>query len=702
MQRLFRLLLVGLSIVLFSGVAYAQTATPPATTTKTSVNAVTDLKFPIKDLGNCTDYKSCLTFCDDPVNNASCVDFAKKSGFYKEDPTVAPTDKFLTQAKTALGCDSETGCLDFCSKQENFDKCDKFAKSEKLVGGYVDSADKPVYLDKAKQVLGCDSASSCSTLCSDSANSQKCSDFASQVGLLGGEVKQGPGGCSSDGTCKSFCSDPKNFDSCKSFTPADAGTFKGPGGCDTKENCRSHCEQNPSECRSYAPGSNGVYVPATCPAGQFFGPGGACTSQEKTKEAASCSQGGKFWSGTGCQDTPPAGISPNVGGAFFQPRPEMGNCATPGSCYDFCKENPTKCAGFDTKSERPKDGYIPTLYYTPGTEVKFTAKADMGGCDSPGGCYDFCKSNPGKCQGFDATSPRPSSTYTPGTYFTPPSDATYFTPPATSFYVTPIYYTPPAGSKYTTPSYYTPGIYSTPNYYTPPVGTNYSTPTYYTPGTYYATPTGEYPTPHYSTPTYFTPPAGSNYTTPTYYSPAQYVTPNYYTPTDGKYTTPAAYSTPPAYTTPTYATPTSGEKYTTPVYYSPPSGSNYTTPNYPSPANYTTPTYSTPPAGSTYTTPTYYSPGNYVTPPSYSTPSTSYSTPASAYNTPPPTYSTPSYSTPSYTTPSYGTPSYETPTYNTPSYNSPPAYTSPPPGEVHGAATSRSLLEIILSKLTGK
>src|SRR3989344_8733528 len=465
-KRIFNIFCLLVLVISLSTTTYAQSAAPAASGSPSEpVDEVKDLSFPITDLGGCSDYKACLTYCDDPVNNATCIDFAKRNGFYKDDPVLTPTDDFLTKTKDVLGCNSLDACLAFCADSTNYEKCDEFAKSQGLGGGYVEEPDKPEFLEKAQEVLGCNDVQSCSTFCDDQANAAKCDEFADQVGLLGGEVPVGPGGCTTDGTCGNFCSDPANFEACRVYSPG--GSFAGPGGCNSPDSCRTYCEENHENCRSYAPGSNGVYVPAVCGAGQDFGPGGVCTANDKIQESGQCAQGGKFWNGSSCSDNPPPGIHTKVGGAYYQPRPEMGNCSTPGSCYDFCKENPGKCASFDANASRPKDGYIPTLYYAPGSEVKFEAKAEMGGCDSPGKCYDFCKENPGKCGGFDSKAPRPVDTYVPGTYYTPSSDHTYFTPPATGFYVTPIYFTPPAGSNYTTPSYYTPGMYSSPSYYSP-------------------------------------------------------------------------------------------------------------------------------------------------------------------------------------------------------------------------------------------
>ncbi len=651
--KLARLILIGfVSLFFVAGTIFAQNPAPAA-----SVAPTASLNFPIKELGDCKDIGSCTNYCNDPVNQNACTDFAKKQGFYKDDVTTYADDKFYKEAKDQLGCDSNSTCADFCSKSENFDACNSFAKTNEIPGGYTDEPDKAEYIEAAKATLGCDSANSCSTFCDNSANAQKCTEFAGQVGLLGGTVTEGPGGCQTPDTCGAYCSDPANYAACSAAAPA-GGNFAGPGGCSSTGSCQSYCDQNPESCRSYAPGSNGLYVPVACPSGEYHGPGGACTAVADTAKAASCVGSDKYWDGAVCQDQAPVGIAPEVLAAHFETRPEMGNCTTPGECYDYCKENPASCPGLDPNSERPTDNYTPYLYYTPGSEVTHAPVESMGGCTSPAGCFDYCVDNKSssECSGFNAEAPRPPEVYIPGTYYTPPADIVYVTPSTTNFYTTPIYYTPPAGSSYATPQYYTPGMYSTPSYYTPAEGSNYATPTYYTPGSNYATPTGAYPTPTYVTPTYYTPPTITNYTTPYYYTPSMYTTPFYYTPRGGSdYTTPT-YTTPPPYTSPQYFTPYNygSKEYPTPKYYTP---ITYNTPIYSTPGDgkYTTPEYFTPPPP--YITPRYYTPWEYPTPPPYLTP---------------PPYTTPRYPTPY--DPKYPTPPYYTP----PTYPTPPNYQTPP------------------------
>src|SRR3989344_3285228 len=149
-KRIFNIFCLLVLVISLSTTTYAQSAAPAASGSPSEpVDEVKDLSFPITDLGGCSDYKACLTYCDDPVNNATCIDFAKRNGFYKDDPVLTPTDDFLTKTKDVLGCDSATACATFCGEPANYEACNAFAKSQGVLGGYVEEiADNSVILDE--------------------------------------------------------------------------------------------------------------------------------------------------------------------------------------------------------------------------------------------------------------------------------------------------------------------------------------------------------------------------------------------------------------------------------------------------------------------------------------------------------------------------------------------------------------------------
>ena len=139
------------------------------------------LVFPIEELNGCESMEACTNYCEDPVNYNSCSDFAKKQGFYQDDQTQYGDEEFWTDAQTELGCNSSEACSSFCSDPANHQSCDSFAKRNEIPGGYTAEPDNPENLAVAEEVLGCDSAESCSNFCDDPTNANACSDFANQV-----------------------------------------------------------------------------------------------------------------------------------------------------------------------------------------------------------------------------------------------------------------------------------------------------------------------------------------------------------------------------------------------------------------------------------------------------------------------------------------------------------------------------------------
>lgn len=290
--------------------------------------------FPIAELGGCRDYATCRSFCDDPVNQNTCVAFAKQKGFYQEEKFDASNQTFWSRTKTELGCNSASSCQAFCEQPANYDTCNSFAKKQGLSGGHVGDPSEGQILDKAKQVLGCTSYDSCRSFCESPANAQKCSEFAKQTGLHGGVSNVGPGGCNSEETCRKFCSDPVNFKVCQGFSQSTGGRFTGPGGCNSEQSCRAYCEQHEDECRSIGGNQGGSYNPQemctrtpscrwqnnTCECGVYD----SSESQKKAEEYA------EF-----CRKNPDK-CAPGQQGSFQNQQERQ-------QFEQYCSKNPEKC-----------------------------------------------------------------------------------------------------------------------------------------------------------------------------------------------------------------------------------------------------------------------------------------------------------------------------------------------------------------------
>lgn len=421
--------------------------TPPATAAATPADEHEDaarkhgVTFPIAELGGCTDYSACRNFCEDPLNATACINYGKQKGFYKEE-SFEVNNKILETAKSVLGCDSKTACLNFCEVPANYDKCDSFAKGQGLVGGRVDDPSKTQVISRAREVLGCDSATGCQSLCSQEANRQKCSDFAKTVGLHGGEHKVGPGGCSSESTCKSFCSDPQNFQVCSGFTSVAGGQFKGPGGCDSEASCRAYCQSNEKACSSVFGGDpvdmcnrtpNCAWTGNTCQCG-FYGETTE-TAQKAGEYAAFCQanpdkckpgQPGVFDSSKQRQEfesfctlnPDKCGAIPGGPGDYHDPATE---CARYGCSWT---NNTCQCRSIGTYSPQPhptnsaQPNYTPQPYptsspYTGGSSGTYNYTDSATACKNAGGSWtgSYCQM-PGTNTTTTSSTPAPAPAQT--------------------------------------------------------------------------------------------------------------------------------------------------------------------------------------------------------------------------------------------------------------------------------------------------
>ncbi|MBI2040366.1 hypothetical protein HYT18_04805 [Candidatus Microgenomates bacterium] len=323
--------------------------------------------FPVAELGNCGSIAECRTYCEDPVNATTCIDYAKAKGFYQEDPTVTDKDRILQQAKSILGCDSYDACQNYCEVPANYDRCDSFAKSQGIAGGVVNDPSQSGILDQARSVLGCTSADLCKSFCEQEANRTRCAEFANTVGLHGGEQRVGPGGCNSEATCRTFCSDPANYQICSGFATSSGGTFSGPGGCNSEASCRAYCSEHEDECRSLG-GAGGSPPPGYDPQ-QMCNRTPNCAWQGNTCQCGfygeteeSRQKAGEY--ATYCQANPDKCQSGQAGG--------FGSPVQRQEFESFCRQNPERC-------QPPTGGYQGGYQGDPATEC-----AKQSGCSWTG------------------------------------------------------------------------------------------------------------------------------------------------------------------------------------------------------------------------------------------------------------------------------------------------------------------------------
>ena len=261
---------------------------------------VSNIEFPIADLGNCASEEECKTFCDDPANVNSCVAWAESHGMQAERPEAS-----VPEEGGPGGCTSKEECRAYCEGGAHVDECLDFAVSH----GHMtaDQAEKIKANQNKSGPGGCKSDKECRTFCSNPANVDECTSFAVKEGHMtaeqaeqmkafltrgpgGGrnigrgpgdqgpridedkakqvleELGEGPGGCANFEECGSYCETAGHEEECFTFAkehelvkPEDVEKFKklttivGPGGCRGRE-CQTYCEniEHRDECFDFA------------------------------------------------------------------------------------------------------------------------------------------------------------------------------------------------------------------------------------------------------------------------------------------------------------------------------------------------------------------------------------------------------------------------------------------------------------------
>jgi len=257
-------------------------------------------KYPVPSLGNCRDKQECFYYCEIPSHQEVCQTYAASLG-----GTQVLGDTTYSFPIASLGnCNNRDECRTFCSNPNNRSACVAFSQSQggeswatTTTGGSATTGivqNLQTFIAQAKQVLGCDYATTCRDFCNQAANKQKCSDFVRL--FTGGKSVPVPSGtppmmpgitavtqelmsvdcnqptnaskCGYVGTmCGNFCQ--KNPSLCKpgtvptpprpSVLPRPPQTnailekVKQVSGCTTSQECEAYCRAHADICKSFYP-----------------------------------------------------------------------------------------------------------------------------------------------------------------------------------------------------------------------------------------------------------------------------------------------------------------------------------------------------------------------------------------------------------------------------------------------------------------
>ena len=242
--------------------------------------SVSDISYPVRELGNCQDEAACRSYCDNSQRAKECFAFAKKYNLISEKEAAEAKERFLEVTKGPGGCNSGTSCETYCNNVDHLDECIAFAeKSGYYSGDNLAEAKKFQELVKSGASFpgGCKNRNTCEVYCSDAHHMEECLNFADKSGFMPKEeVEQArkilpfmqrgetPGGCTSKEQCETYCSEDAHSEECIAFgekvgliSPEDAAIIKktggkGPGNCHSKQQCEAYCEDNSDECFKWA------------------------------------------------------------------------------------------------------------------------------------------------------------------------------------------------------------------------------------------------------------------------------------------------------------------------------------------------------------------------------------------------------------------------------------------------------------------
>ena len=260
--------------------------------------------------GGCNSPETCNTFCREPANRQTCLDFAKEHNLIPPEELARIEKEGQSNQTGPGGCASREECDTFCRTPKNVQVCLDFAVDKGQIsqeqatqfkqmqthgamgnirsqvrGPQIRTPQQPkIDEDKARQLLettggpgGCSSFEECGAFCSDQKNEETCFNFAKENSLMSSEdvgkiekirTIQGPGGCRGR-QCEQTCSEQGREEECLNFAidngliaPEDVEHAKkfidiaktgGPGGCKGRQ-CEDFCNrpENGDQCLAFA------------------------------------------------------------------------------------------------------------------------------------------------------------------------------------------------------------------------------------------------------------------------------------------------------------------------------------------------------------------------------------------------------------------------------------------------------------------
>ncbi|MCK4781716.1 hypothetical protein KAS79_02190 [Candidatus Parcubacteria bacterium] len=389
---------------------------------------LSDVNFPIPELGNCVSMEECEAYCDLEENTKACLDFAEAHNLLSQEE-IEKDRKMLEMLETMAGpggCQGQEECEIYCDEPEHMEECIIFGKEHNLI--------PPEELAQAEQALiaikkgvkppPCRGKQECDIYCSQIEHLEECITFGEAAGFMSSEEAgmirktggKGPGGCQGKEECDAYCNNPDHMKECIEFglkyglMPAEEekearmmlqALEKGikPPMCGNKQECDIYCSQpehmeecvNFGEAAGFMSSEEAEQVRKMAKAGIFGGPGGCqgkeeceayCNNPDNMQECMEFAVKAGFMSSEEAEETKKIGEQFGPGGPGGP-----GGCQTPEECDAYCQdpEHMQECMEFGQKMGLVKPEEVEMV-----KKIGPEGPGGPGGCQTPEECKAYC------------------------------------------------------------------------------------------------------------------------------------------------------------------------------------------------------------------------------------------------------------------------------------------------------------------------
>lgn len=221
------------------GFANAETINPGAQIEPSSQpqgqQALADIQFPIKELGDCKSKEGCKNYCNNSEHADACLAFAEQHHLMSSDE-VTVAKKFQDKGMAGPGgCKGKAECEQYCENSDHLEECVTFAQKNGLLSPQQEQDSKKVLAAMKKGIKppACAGPKQCDAYCGSAAHMEECMNFSLAAGLVPDNqkdqmqkmlnaIKQGikPPACNGPQECDQYCSDPAHIEECMNFSLA--------------------------------------------------------------------------------------------------------------------------------------------------------------------------------------------------------------------------------------------------------------------------------------------------------------------------------------------------------------------------------------------------------------------------------------------------------------------------------------------------